>query len=77
MTDQQKKPNCYDCGDQCATCAQEIERLNDELISVEQLAKDRYCKMQSEIERLQMLLNDAGGTLADRCERLDKAPPCS
>ena len=32
--------------------ADEIERLTDELINVEQLAKDRYCKMQSEIERL-------------------------
>jgi len=30
----------------------EIERLTDELINVEELAKDRYCKMQSEIERL-------------------------
>jgi len=32
--------------------AAEIERLTDELINVEELAKDRYCKMQSEIERL-------------------------
>ena len=30
----------------------EIERLTDELINVEQLAKDRYCNMQIEIERL-------------------------
>ena len=31
----------------------EIERLTDELINVEQLAKDRYCEMQSKIERLE------------------------
>ena len=30
----------------------EIERLTDELINVEQVAKDRYCKMQSEIDEL-------------------------
>jgi len=34
----------------------EIERLTDELINVEELAKDRYCKMQSEIERLRAAL---------------------
>lgn len=30
----------------------EIERLNDEFINLEALAKDRYCRMQTEIERL-------------------------
>lgn len=30
----------------------EIKRLTDELINLEQVAKDRYCEMQTEIERL-------------------------
>ena len=34
----------------------EIERLTDELINLEQVAKDRYCKMQGEIERLKAKL---------------------
>ena len=31
----------------------EIERLQDEIINLEALAKDRYCTMQTEIERLE------------------------
>jgi len=31
--------------------AAKLERLTDELINTELLAKDRYCKMQTEIER--------------------------
>ena len=50
------RKNGTDQYDPCGLCdeaADEIERLTDELINVEQVAKDRYCKMQSEIERLQ------------------------
>ena len=33
--------------------ADEIERLTDELINLELVAKDRYCEMQTQIERLE------------------------
>ena len=31
----------------------EIERLTDELVNVEQVAKERYCEMQQRIEELE------------------------
>jgi hypothetical protein len=36
----------------------EVSRLTDELINLEEVAKDRYCKMQTEIERLRGEINE-------------------
>lgn len=36
-----------------------IEELTDELVNVEQLAKDRYCRMQQENERLRAAISDS------------------
>ena len=33
--------------------ADRIEELQDEIVNLNELAKDRYCKMQTEIEELQ------------------------
>lgn len=51
----------------------EIERLNDEIINIEALAKERYCAMQTEIERLQTevrQLTDDVSVLAPENDRL-------
>jgi len=36
----------------------EVSRLTDELINLEEVAKDRYCEMQTEIERLRGEINE-------------------
>ena len=60
---------CYSCSEKDA----EIERLTDEIINLEALAKDRYCTMQTEIERLkgdiQILKLQRDATHVSRCPR--------
>ena len=46
---------------------QKIEQLTDELISLEQVAKDRYCTMQTQIERLE----DQLSFMTKECKRFE------
>ena len=43
-----------------------VEQLTDELVNTEQLAKDRYCKMQTEIECLRDALYEIAHMLPIR-----------
>jgi hypothetical protein len=39
---QEQEPNCFDCGDACATCAKEIERLRAVLQRIADMPVDGY-----------------------------------
>ena len=57
----------------------EIARLNDEIVNLEVVAKDRYCKMQTEIERLRsnfIWLQLQNGASREEAEEVaDSLPP--
>lgn len=58
---------CYACADK----DDEIRQLTDELINLEQVAKDRYCEMQTEIERLTALRKEDRNDMQRLSDQLD------